>query len=267
MVKIDLTRGSHWLGDVYCTLPDGSSGWVTRQAFENLEGHRATVEQSYSSAELETEIGDILEGYANTQTATWCSNARRQSGWVSHDGFEQDNSERDWQIAVLITKIEIAFADKQKGNGIGFREAGQIDATYDSREPIAKAREQDSEPWFEVPDSVVETGFGVYWWTNNEGYCFMLPPIMRLILRQMLESRAYCAEYVMTDISSLARSPNYIYWLSDPQIAVLARYCEMMLDFGYNSLSATAVWQRDYAQSLLEIVGESLSPEWFKAPV
>jgi hypothetical protein len=272
VVKIDLTRGSHWLGNVFCTLPDGNSGWVTKWAFENLEGSEAIVEQNYCSVELGTEIGDVLEGYANTQTATWCSNAKGESGWVSFDCLEDDDLERNKRMADLITKIEFAFADKQKGNGIGFREAGQIDATSiwneNWQQLIVEAREQDSELWFEVPESVVEIGFGVHWWTNNEGYCFMLPAIMRLILRQMLESRAGCEEYVMSDIASFARKPNGIYWLTDAQIAAFARYCEMMLDFGIYSLGgATPIWQRDYVQSLLEIVGESLSPEWFKAPV
>jgi hypothetical protein len=278
VVKIDLTRGSHWLGNVFCTLPDGNSGWVTKWAFENLEGSEAIVEQNYCSVELETEIGDVLEGYANTQTATWCSNAKGESGWVSDDCLDEDFMERAKRIKNLISEIEIAFASVDKGEGIGFREAIQNDATYSysfneaSHQLIVNAQEQDTERWQDLSDLFLKEQYPniaacVFFWSDDRGFYFMLPALMCFLLRQLLESDSIYAEWLITDVSQFARYPNFLPLLNQEQSIALAGYCEILLDIGIFSSHTSGQWHRDFIETLLESANQSLSPEWFKAPV
>jgi hypothetical protein len=272
-VQIDLTRGSHWLGEVFCTLPNGQKGWVSRLAFENLNGSNAIATQAFSSAELEIEMGDVLKGYANTYSATWCCNTRGESGWVSHDCYEIDQSEHRRRITKLIEDIEIAFANVEKGDGIGFREALQRDATFSNDEAaikrILEAREQDVEHWFELSDEFVQShGVQVYLWTDSKGFFFMLPALMRCVLREMLGLvSSYFADSLMDDLAHADANPSFLYQFDQNQLVCFACFCEMTLDYGIHPLGGSTNWQLGFTQRLLELIGRSLSLEWFKAPL
>ena len=268
-VHIDMSRGKHWLGDIYCTLPNGNSGWAYSQVFENWDGNETIVRREYSSQELEVEVGEILEGYGNDG---WCRNAKGKFGWIPDTCFEVDKEDlRHCQLA-LIAEIELVFANVVKGDGIGLRESIQRDSTYvhndETLKLILDAKAQDIESWQELSDSLLEKYFGALnWiWTDPPGFRYLMPAYMRFSLNKISENTHFAEDTVHR---ILERFPDWIIRLdlTVEQTRATARFCELMLDMWIISWLESAHWQREMTHALFQMIGESLDSGWFKRPV
>jgi hypothetical protein len=269
-VQIDRNRGKHWLGDIYCTLPNGDSGWAYSQAFGNQVGNEIIVSQEYSSQELNVEVGEILEGYGDDG---WCMNAEGKFGWIPDNCFEVDKEDLRYRQSALIAEIELAFANVTKGkDGIGLRESIQRDATYAHNDETLKlildAKAQDVESWQELSDSLLEKYFGALnWiWTDPPGFRYLMPAYMRFSLRKISENTHFAEDTVHR---ILERFPDWIIRLdlTVSQTRATARFCELLLDMWIISWLESAHWQRELTHALFQMIDENLSPGWFNHPV
>jgi hypothetical protein len=278
-VQVDINRGKHWLGDVYCTLIDGNSGWAWGRAFENqdsnrpfegLEGDEAIVYQEFSSNELTVEIGEILESHTE---AGWCCNARGEFGWIPEECFEIDKDDLKRRQVELIEEIEVAFAHVELGHGIGLRQSWQLEATYDSSpeasQRIADAAREDIEPWQDLSDELLNEYFDALncSWTDSDGFRYLMPACMRCSLRNISNKASFSEFTVHRLLEGLCGKMLPRLGLSVDQIRVTAKFCELMLDMWIIAWCESAQWQRTMTHQLFQQINEGLSPGWFKRPL
>ncbi len=272
-VQIDTKRGKHWLGNVFCTLPDGHTGWAWDQAFENFDGsNEATVDQEYSSQELDVKIGEILEGYGDDG---WCTNVQGETGWIPHECIEIDSADLKRRQTALIAEIEIAFASVEKGDGSGLRESAQRDLTYthnvETLKLILAAKAQDIEPWQDLSQELLDYHFGALtWiWTDPQGFRYLMPAYMRFSLRKISENTHFAEDTVQRILEIIGRVSDWLKQmdLTVEQTRAAARFCELMLDMWVVPFNEGAYWQRNMTHQLYQTISEELSPNWFKRPV
>ncbi len=79
----DLSPSWYW-----CTDKMGHAQWVPAQVFER-NGEKATLTRAYSSRELQTHVGDALEGLEQIDDWWLCENAAGQWGWVPEGGLKK----------------------------------------------------------------------------------------------------------------------------------------------------------------------------------
>lgn len=276
-VQIDQSRGRNWLGDVFCTIPNGQSGWALRSTFENLEENTAIAQQNFSAVELKADVGERVEGYAFTNTAVWCENNLCESGWLPLECIDDDTEDRDQRFIELIARIEIAFAGVVKDDGIGVRESLVIESFYGGnrdqlKKDRAEAQAQDNEPWLELPDEMLRNNYGgfTWYWMNKKGFRYALPAFMRSFLKLLIETEFCSNDWAEFALLQIINTPNTWFLeleLNELQTIAVADYCILLLDVGITSPSSSKQWQRDFAQQLLASVNRRLSEEWFKVPL
>jgi len=66
---------------VWCTAPDGRSGWVPRTYFAQ-EGESGTALRDYAATELNVRAGEMLIGGVEESGWMWATNAEGRAGWV-----------------------------------------------------------------------------------------------------------------------------------------------------------------------------------------
>jgi hypothetical protein len=260
-------RSWHWMGNIFCTLTDGRSGWTSHNTFkdaheiETNEINEGVVDQEFNGIELRAEVGEVLEGYATFSQAMWCRNARGESGWLPFECFEEDEADLERRQVELIAEINRAFAEVEKADGIGLREASTVDATRPIEE-MDKARAEDVERWQDLSDELLRSYIGSLMWSDAIGFRYLLPAYMCFSLRE-IENR-YCAEETVVRIFR-----PFIAGISftQEQSRAIGHFCELMLDMGIISASFEERWHRDGTHKLLLAGNEALSPEWFKAPL
>ena len=262
----------NWLGDVFCTLQDGRSGWTMHSTFEEggsfpeIEPSEATVAQEYSAIELNVEVGEILAGFATTNQGQWCRNARGESGWVPFECFVIDEVDLERCQKELVTEIESAFANIEKGKGMGLREAAWYDA-FPTPEQLREARELDIERWQDLSSGLVRSHSQALFYTDLVSFRYLLPAFMRASLGEYSsDSRDFAKETVTRILSGFpvkTSDANLIF----EQTRAIAHFCELMLDIGVNSDVIDERSQRDLTQEWMNQINENLSSEWFKAPL
>ena len=80
-------RDSEWPGWVWCTHPDGRTGWVPL-AWLDREGSRAVARRDYAATELAVEPGEELELLEYESGWHWARNAAGHLGWVPAANLE-----------------------------------------------------------------------------------------------------------------------------------------------------------------------------------
>jgi hypothetical protein len=268
-VQVDEGRNWNWMGNVLCTLPDGRTCWASRRIFRKFEGNEAIVAHEFNSRQLTVEVGEKLEGFGNSNNGWWCLNARGESGWIPTDCVDMDEPDLERRKLQLIAEIESAFAEVKKGDGIGLREAWEIDLPYrdnaERERRILDARSQDVERWQNLSDELFgETGYYfVLLSIDPIGFRYLIPAFMRNSLRKPFNSDL--AEETVLRI--LGGNPVRIFGidLDFNQRRAVGHYCEYMLDTGLKSANLDIFCQRDFTHELLETVNEGLSQEWFNA--
>ena len=83
-------KESEWPGWLWCTAPDGKSGWVP-EAYLARRGSRATVLRDYDAAELSVQAGEALIVGIEESGWFWCTNRAGQSGWVPAEHLELES--------------------------------------------------------------------------------------------------------------------------------------------------------------------------------
>jgi hypothetical protein len=259
-----------WMGNVFCTLPDGRTCWAMHSVFQKFEGNEAIVAHEFNSRQLTVEVGEKLEGFGNSNNGWWCLNVRGESGWIPTDCVDMDEPDLERRKSDLIAEIESAFAEVEKGDGIGLREAWELDLPYrdnaERERRILDARSQDVERWQDLTDELFgETGYYfVLLGIDPIGFRYLIPAFMRNSLRRKPFDSGLAEETVLR---ILGGNPVTIFGidLDFNQRRAVGHYCEYMLDIGINSPSQDIFCQRDFTHELLETVNEGLSQEWFKA--
>jgi hypothetical protein len=66
---------------VWCTGPDGRSGWVPRAYFA-WDGAAGRALRDYAATELNVRVGEVLTGGEEESGWVWAANAQGQKGWV-----------------------------------------------------------------------------------------------------------------------------------------------------------------------------------------
>jgi SH3-like domain-containing protein len=77
-------KESEWPGWLWCTTPDGRSGWVP-QAFVKQEDNRAILLRDYDAVELTVSPGEMITVLERVAGWAWCRNAKGELGWVPND--------------------------------------------------------------------------------------------------------------------------------------------------------------------------------------
>ncbi len=262
----------NWLGSVFCTLQDGRTGWAMHWTFEEggnfieAEPSIATVTQEFSATELNIEFEEILEGFATSIKGQWCRNAQGESGWVPFKCLQEDMADLERRQKELITEIESAFATVEKNEGIGLREANWYN-TIPTPEQLREARELDTERWQDLSSELIKSYNEALFYTDQIGFKYLLPAFMRWSLREWSSNSDYFDKETITRILSGFPVKRVEADLTFEQARAVAHFCELALDMGVNSDVFDERSQRDFTQEWLIQVNESLSPEWYKAPL
>lgn len=74
-------RESEWPGWLWCTTPEGSSGWVP-ESYVARQGETATLRRDYDATELSVRAGEELTIEWEESGWLWCANRAGQRGWV-----------------------------------------------------------------------------------------------------------------------------------------------------------------------------------------
>ena len=149
---------------------------------------------------------------------------------------------------------------------MGLREANWYDA-YPTPEQLHKARESDTERWQDLPSGLIKYHREALFYTDSLGFRYLLSAFMQVSLR---ENPFYCDEFAKETITRILSG-----WpvkrdeagLTFEQTRAIAHFCELMLDIGVNSDVFDERSQRDFTQEWMVQVNESLSLEWYKAPL
>jgi hypothetical protein len=267
-IKVVSTEKQHWMGRIFCTMPDGRTCWTSHRFFEKIddqagdnffketESSQGTIKHQFNSRELKVELGDSLEGFGTSSKGWWCANTRGESGWVPIDCVDIDEPDLKRRKTDLITEIESAFSEIEKGDGIGLREALQnndtLEFTPETHQVVLDARAQDIERWQDLSDGLLSVG--IYndplslSWTDEIGFRYLVPAFMRYCLRQA-PLDFFIAEQVILEI--FRRNPAAIFTidLSFDQRRAVGHYCEYMLDIGVKSDNLDSICQRDFTGS------------------
>jgi hypothetical protein len=75
------SRESEWPGWIWCTAPDGQSGWVP-ESYVARRGDRARVLRGYDASELSVRAGEEVAAGIEESGWIWCTNQEGQVGWV-----------------------------------------------------------------------------------------------------------------------------------------------------------------------------------------
>ncbi len=76
-VEVTERRDDEFPGWAWVRTADGNEGWAP-EAY--LNGCRASSD--YTAKELNTTVGEILDGSTESNGWVWCRNARGDEGWV-----------------------------------------------------------------------------------------------------------------------------------------------------------------------------------------
>jgi hypothetical protein len=112
----ELTVGNNdtkWPAFVWCTNPDGISGWVPERHLDR-QGDRGVARQDYSTAELTVADGEKVVLEREDSGWYWVTNQTGQSGWVPVENVAIDQSTRDipwflWAALVALFVIVIGL--------------------------------------------------------------------------------------------------------------------------------------------------------------
>ena len=75
------SKKTSFAGWIWCTAPDGNSGWVPENFTERVEdGFRMSVD--YDATELSVTIGEKLTILSEESDWIWCINSKNQKGWI-----------------------------------------------------------------------------------------------------------------------------------------------------------------------------------------
>lgn len=74
-------RESKWPGWLWCTAPDGKSGWVPA-SYLKRDGDLAVALCDYDATELTVRVGEQLLAGKEESDWIWCTNQKGHSGWV-----------------------------------------------------------------------------------------------------------------------------------------------------------------------------------------
>lgn len=72
-------RDDQWVGWVWCTHPNGKSGWVPEAYVDTTTG---IARRTYTARELALAIGDTLTLHEEEAGWYWATNQHGQSGWA-----------------------------------------------------------------------------------------------------------------------------------------------------------------------------------------
>jgi hypothetical protein len=74
-------RDEKWPGWIWCTVPNGKSGWVPESYLESC-GDSIRLRRDYNARELTVAVGEVLT--AESEECGWllCTNARGERGWI-----------------------------------------------------------------------------------------------------------------------------------------------------------------------------------------
>ncbi len=74
-------KKTNFVGWIWCTSPNGNSGWVPENFTERVEdGCRMLVD--YDATELSVMVGEKLTILSEESDWVWCINNKNQKGWV-----------------------------------------------------------------------------------------------------------------------------------------------------------------------------------------
>ncbi len=74
-------KKTNFAGWIWCTAPDGNSGWIPENFTEKVEnGSRMTVD--YDATEMTVSVGENLAVLSEESQWVWCLNSKNQKGWV-----------------------------------------------------------------------------------------------------------------------------------------------------------------------------------------
>lgn len=82
-------RETIWSGWLWCTAPNGKSGWVP-SAYVDRQGDTAIALRAYDAVELAVTPGEELLVEDEESGWMWCSNAAGKRGWVPAQVIEAD---------------------------------------------------------------------------------------------------------------------------------------------------------------------------------
>jgi hypothetical protein len=74
-------RATQWEGWLWCTTPDGKSGWVP-EAWIDVEGDTCVMNQDYDATELTVAVGEELKAILTESGWLLATSASGQTGWV-----------------------------------------------------------------------------------------------------------------------------------------------------------------------------------------
>jgi hypothetical protein len=77
-------RDSEWPGWLWCTTPDGTSGWVP-DSFVRSNGERAVLLRDYDATELTVNVGQLISMIEDVSGWSWCRTAENELGWIPND--------------------------------------------------------------------------------------------------------------------------------------------------------------------------------------
>jgi uncharacterized protein YgiM (DUF1202 family) len=75
------SRKSEWPGWIWCTTPDGQSGWMP-EAYVARRGDVGTALHDYDATELSVRTGQEVATGKEESGWIWCTDRDGQSGWV-----------------------------------------------------------------------------------------------------------------------------------------------------------------------------------------
>jgi uncharacterized protein YgiM (DUF1202 family) len=74
-------RSSEWSGWIWCTTPNGKSGWVPEK-YVQRNGNSGAALRDYSATELSVTKGDSLTIISEESGWLWCRHRDGRLGWV-----------------------------------------------------------------------------------------------------------------------------------------------------------------------------------------
>ena len=76
-----------WPGWVWCTGPDGRSGWVP-EGWLRIDGESSRLLRDYDAVELTAGVGEVLTGSVVAAGWLWAASPRGERGWVPLECLE-----------------------------------------------------------------------------------------------------------------------------------------------------------------------------------
>jgi hypothetical protein len=74
-------KKTQWEGWLWCTTPDGRTGWVP-EPWVQVEGDSGVMVRDYDATELTVEPGEVLEGLLIASSWLLAVSPSSQQGWV-----------------------------------------------------------------------------------------------------------------------------------------------------------------------------------------